>query len=305
MTVAERARQVFNLNRSGPASSMRQQAILLLVVTVLLWSSSGLFVKIMSWQALSILSARSMLATIVFLIYLRRLNFRWTGLQVAGALGYLGTQLFFIMGTKLTTAANVIFLTYTAPLYVVIFGYWFLRERPQRSDWLTMPFIMAGMLLFFGDDLSLEGLHGNLLGALSGLSMAVMALCMRRQKAGVPAQTILLGNLFGIVIGLPALLQETFTLPDMGIIIYLGLFQIGLSFVFYSVAIKHLQALEATLLLTLEPILNPVWVFLVLGEVPGSLAFIGGGLVLAAVIARAVISARTPAEELSASGQSC
>jgi drug/metabolite transporter (DMT)-like permease len=175
-----------------------------------------------------------MIAAVVFLLYLRQLNLRWSRLQIVGALGYVGTNLFFIMGTKVTTAANVIFLTYTAPLYVVLVGYWLLAERPQRPDWLTMPFIFAGMLLFFGDDLSLDGFRGNLFGALSGLSMAVMILCMRRQKAGTPAK-----------------------------------------------------------LLTLEPILNPLWVFLVIGEVPGPLAFVGGGLVLGAVIARAMMSART------------
>lgn len=293
MSTANSARNLFKLNRSARPSSLRRQAIWLLLLTVLLWSTSGLFVKIINWQALSILSARSMIAAVVFLIYLRQLNLRWSRLQIVGALGYVGTNLFFIMGTKVTTAANVIFLTYTAPLYVVLFGYWLLAERPQRPDWLTMPFIFAGMLLFFGDDLSLDGFRGNLFGALSGLSMAVMILCMRRQKAGTPANTILLGNLFGIFIGLPSLLHETFSLPSVGIILYLGIFQIGISFVFYSIAIKHLQALESTLLLTLEPILNPLWVFLVIGEVPGQLAFVGGGLVLGAVIARAMMSART------------
>ncbi len=292
MSTVNSARNLLKLSQSTQPSSLRRQAIWLLLLTVLLWSTSGLFVKIINWQTLSILSARSMIAAVVFLIYLRQLNLRWSRLQIFGALGYVGTNLFFIMGTKVTTAANVIFLTYTAPLYVILFGYWLLAERPQRPDWLTMPFIFAGMLLFFGDDLSLDGFRGNLFGALSGLSMAVMILCMRRQKAGTPANTILLGNLFGIFIGLPFLLQETFSLPSVSIILYLGIFQIGISFVFYSIAIKHLQALESTLLLTLEPILNPLWVFLVIGEVPGPLAFVGGGLVLGAVIARAMMSAR-------------
>lgn len=270
----------------------RQQAVLLLLLTALLWSSSGLFVKLIAWGPFSILSARSMVATVVFLTYLRQLRFRWTRLQLVGAIAYMGAQLFFIIGTKLTAAANIIFLSYTAPLYIILFGYWFLRERPQRADWLSMAAIFSGMLLFFGDDLSLEGVRGNLFGALSGLSMGVLILTMRRQKDGVPAQTILLGNLLGILLGFPALTQETFSPTSLSIILFLGIFQIGLSFVFYSIAIKQLPALESTLILTIEPILNPLWVFLVIGEVPGQLAFVGGAFVLGSVIVRAIISSR-------------
>ena len=261
-------------------------------MTALLWSSSGLCVKIINWQPLSILSARSMIATVVFIIYLRHFNFRWSRLQIAGAFGYVGTQLLFISATKLTTAANAIFLQYTSPLYIVLFGYWLLGERPQSADWMSMLVIFAGMLLFFGDELSFNGLYGNLLGILSGMLMAVMILCMRRQKAGIPGNTILLGNMLGALVGLPFLLQESISLSSLGIISYLGIFQIGLSFVFYSIAIKHVKALESTLILAMEPILNPVWVFLAIGETPARFAMAGGVLVLGAVAARAMISAR-------------
>jgi len=127
------------------------------------------------------------------------------------------------------------------------------------------------------------------------MSMAVMMLCMRKQKDGTPANTILLGNLIGSVIGFPSLLQESFSFQHIGIIAYLGIFQIGLSFVLYSIAIKRIQALESTLILTLEPILNPLWVFLVIGEIPGKQALIGGMFVVTAVTARAIVSARATA----------
>jgi drug/metabolite transporter (DMT)-like permease len=275
------------------ASASRRQAIFFLVLTAILWSSSGLLVKIISWQPLSILSGRSILSTLVFWIYLRcPRRFRWTGLQVVGAFGYVGAQLFFIMATKLTTAANAIFLQYTLPIYIVLFGYWFLNERPQRADWVTLAVIFTGLFLFFGDDLNFNGFSGNMLAIASGMSMAVLMLCMRKQKDGTPANTILLGNLIGAIIGFPSLLQESFSLPHLGIIAYLGIFQIGLSFVLYSIAIKQVQALESTLILTLEPILNPLWVFLVIGETPGKLALIGSLFVIAAVTARAIVSTR-------------
>jgi drug/metabolite transporter (DMT)-like permease len=278
------------------ASVTRRQAIFFLILTAILWSSSGLLVKIISWQPLSILSGRSILSTLVFWIYLQcPVQPRWTGLQVVGAVGYVGAQLFFIMATKLTTAANAIFLQYTLPIYIVLFGYWFLKERPQRSDWITLVAIFTGLFLFFGDDLNFNGFFGNMLAILSGMSMAVLMLCMRKQKDGTPANTILLGNLIGAAIGFPFLFQESFSIQHVSIILYLGIFQIGLSFVLYSIAIKHVQALESTLILTLEPVLNPLWVFLVIGETPGKLAMIGGMFVIGAVTARAVVSARAAA----------
>jgi drug/metabolite transporter (DMT)-like permease len=278
------------------ASGKRHQAILFLVFTAILWSSSGLLVKIISWQPLAILSGRSILSTAVFWIFLKYpVRFRWTRLQIVGAFGYVGAQLFFIMATKLTTAANAIFLQYTLPIYIVLFGYWFLNERPQRADWISLIVIVAGLFLFFGDDLNFNGFSGNILAILSGMSMAVLMLCMRKQKDGTPANTIFLGNMIGVVIGLPFLLQESFSLPNIGIISYLGIFQIGLSFVLYSVAIKQVQALESAIILALEPILNPLWVFLVIGETPGKLALVGGMFVIGAATARAVVSAKAAA----------
>lgn len=274
----------------------RRQALFLLIITALLWSSSGLFVKVITWGPLAIWGGRNLIAFFVTLAYLRHPTWRWTPLQVLGAFAYMGSQIFFIMGTKLTTAANVIFLTYTSPLYLVLLSYWFLGERPRRADYGAMVAIFAGMLLFLGDDLGFDSVLGNFYGMLCGVSMAVMALCMRGQKSGAPANTILLGNLLGALIGLPFLLTAHFTWADTSMMLYLGLFQMGLSFVLYSIAIRHVPALESMLILTLEPILSPIWVFLILGETPGPLALLGALLVLGAVLVRAWISSVTPVE---------
>lgn len=273
----------------------------MLLTAAVFLSTSGLFIKLISWQPLAILSGRSLLAAIVFFVYLayqRQLTYRWTRLQVVGAVAYVSTQLLFIMATKLTTAADAIFLQYAAPLYVVLLGYWFLGERPQRADLLTMPVIFLGMLLFFGQALSFEGMLGNILAVLSGVTMAVMIVCLRAQKGGVPANTIMLGNIIGFLVGLPFLLQETFAASDVAIIVYLGLFQLGIPFLMYTAAVRQLQALETALIVSLEPILNPIWVFLVLDEVPGQLALLGGALVVGAVAVRAFISARATEEDV-------
>lgn len=275
-----------------PSTQSHPRAVLFLVLTAFLWSSSGLLIKAISWQPLAILGGRSIVAGIVVLLYLRRVDLRFTRWQVVGALSYVGTQLTFITATKLTTAANAIFLQYTAPVYVLLLGWWLLRERPRRADWIAMGVIFAGLLLFLGDDLTLQGMQGNLLAIVSGMLLATMTLTTRGEKRGTPAGIFLLGCFIGALIGLPALLSETFSLPNLGMIAYLGVFQMGLALIFYSIAIRHVQALEASLILTLEPILNPVWVFLIIGETPGPLALVGAALVVVAVAARAWVSAK-------------
>jgi len=212
----------------------RRNATILLMLAAVSWSSGGLFIKLLPWDPFSILSGRSILAAVVVLIYLRRPSIDRTGIQIVGSIGYVGAQLFFILSTQMTAAANAIFLHYTSPLYVLLFSCWFLREQPQPADWVSMSAIFLGMLLFLGDGLAISGLMGNLFGALSGIAIAAVVLCLRKQKSGEPANMILLGNLMAIAVGFPSLVQETFTLQAVGIILFLGIFQIGLSYVFFS-----------------------------------------------------------------------
>lgn len=270
----------------------RRRAVALLLLTALLWSTSGLFIKLLHQQPLSIFGARGMVASVVFLIWLRRVPLRITPFLAAGAAGYMGAQFLFILSTQLTTAANAIFLQYTAPIYVVIFGMWLLRERPRRVDWITMIVIFAGMLLFFGERLTLEGLYGNLAAILGGLALALMIVCSRALKDSHPAQIFLLGGCLGGLIGLPAVLQETWSPADAAIIAYLGVVQTGLSAALYSIAIRQVPALESNLILMLEPVLNPLWVFFVIGESPAPLALVGGVVVLGAIAVRAIAGSK-------------
>lgn len=275
----------------------RRKSVLMLVLTAVLWSSSGLLIKLVSWGPLTILGMRSLIAGLLFWVYLRQVNWRFSRYQVFGALCYTCTNLFFISATKLTSAANAIFLQYGCPIYVVILGYWLLKEKPRRADWLALLVIIVGLGFFFGDKLSFDGFYGNLLGILSGVAFAGTMVFMRLQKDGQPAPTIFLGNIISAVVGLPFMLGEkSFLLNDFVILLYLGIFQIGFSFLLYSAAIKRIHALEANLILTLEPILNPIWVFLVIGERPGPLALLGSLMVIGAVMFRAIASSTHGAE---------
>lgn len=270
----------------------RRKATLFLIIAAVLWSTSGLFVKIMDWQPLAILAGRSIFSSLLFLVYLRRLPRKPTRWQVIAAAAYVLTQFLYITSMKLTTAANSIFLQYTAPVYILLLAFWFLHEKPTRADWVSMLVVFTGMLLFFGDKLTLDGFYGNLLAALSGVTLALLSVAMRAQKDGNPAESILLANLFTAIFGFPFVLQESWTFADWGILVYLGLFQIGLAFLLYSFAIKHIPALESNLIGMLEPILNPLWVFLFIAEMPGNMALLGALVVLAGVVISALASVR-------------
>ncbi len=272
--------------------SERRKSLLYIAITATLWSTSGVLIKMISWGPIAILAGRSLFSSIVFLVYLRRIPTKWTWWKFSASIGYILTQLLFITATKLTTAANAIFLQYTAPIYVILLAFWFLREKPSRADWVSMVVIFLGMFLFFGDKLSTNGIYGNILAILSGMSLALMMVSLRAQKDGVPAESFLAANLFSAIVGFPFILKETWTINSWLIILFLGVVQIGLSNLLFSKAIKHVPALEANLVSTLEPVLNPVWVFLILGESMGPSALIGGLVVLGGVIFSAVSSAR-------------
>jgi drug/metabolite transporter (DMT)-like permease len=282
-------------------------AVVYLVLAAVLWSTSGVAIKVLDWQPVAIWSGRGAVAFVVFLLYLRRIRLQPSAPRVVGGLCYIAMQLLFITATQMTTAANAILLQYTAPLYVVVLAYVVLRERPQRIDGVAMVVIFVGMAFFFGDELSLgpwgatsgpggavlsRAMVGNGLALLSGIALAGMNVALRAQRRGSPAETIMLGHLVGAVVGLPWLLRETFTWQSVAIIAFLGIIQTGAALIFYSAAIQHVGAVEASLILTLEPILNPIWVFLVVGETPGPLSLVGGALVVGAVVVRALSGAR-------------
>jgi drug/metabolite transporter (DMT)-like permease len=275
----------------------RRKAVIFLVTTVLLWSTSGLFVKVLNWHPLAVSGIRSAVAALVIGLYMGRINFVWSPALIGGALAYLGAQSLFVAATTLTSAANAIFLQYTAPVWVALFGIWYLGERARSVDWWTMGVIFVGMALFFGDELSAQGIQGNILAIIGGVAFAWMILFMRKQKDASPESIALLGNMLCALVGLPvvALAWMDGTLPGIqswAILLFLGVLQLGIPYLLYARSIRHLRAIEAVLIQTLEPILNPIWVFLFINERPGPWSMAGATVVLVAVTVRALIVAQ-------------
>jgi drug/metabolite transporter (DMT)-like permease len=271
----------------------RSKAILFLLLSAVLWSSGGLMIKLVSLNPVGIAGLRSLIAMIVMGAYVRHPRFTWTFPQIGGAIAYAVTVTLFVVATKLTTAANAILLQYTAPLYVAFLGAWFLGERTRWSDWVIILIVLSGMALFFFDRLTPGNQLGNGCAIVSGISFAFFVLFMRRQKNESPYETVLLGNLFTGLIGLPFMFGSTPDARSWIGLVFLGVIQLGLSYILYSKAIKHVTALEAILIPGIEPILNPIWVFLMLEERPGQWSLIGGVVVLISVTLRSLMAIRS------------
>lgn len=272
------------------AKKERLKAILYLVITATLWSLGGMLIKSVNAHPLAIAGARSAIASVVFLLVLGKPKINWSRAQIGAALSYAATVILFVTATKNTTAANAIFLQYTAPIYVAFLGAWLLKEKTKLFDWITIFIVIGGMGLFFLDHLSTKGVLGNLLAIVSGVSFAFTAIFMRMQKDGSPWESAFLGNILTAVIGLPFL---SFSWPNTTgwlFILILGIVQLGIPYILYTKAIKHTTALEAILIPVIEPILNPLWVLLLVGERPGPWAFVGGIIVLAAITVRCVLA---------------
>lgn len=268
----------------------RRKAVVLLLLTAVLWSTGGLLIKWIDWHPLAIASVRSLIAAALLIAVLGRPRFTWSGVQIGGALAYAGSVFCFVTATKLTTAANAILLVYTAPIYVALLSAWFLQEKVTRLDWLTVVLVMGGMGLFFLDQLTIAGWWGNVCAIAGGVAMAWLVLCLCKQKEASSLETVLLGNLMTALIGLPFVFGTMPHLPSWLALFFAGTVQIALAFILYTRAIKTVSAVDAVLIPVIEPLLNPLWVLLLLGESPGPWALLGGAVVVGAITLRGLMT---------------
>jgi drug/metabolite transporter (DMT)-like permease len=238
--------------------------------------------------ALAVAGGRSLVAALFYLAVLRP-DLRKARLTTAVA--YAGCIITFVAATKLTTSANAIFLQYTGPAYVLMLGPWLLHEPFRPLDAACVALSLAGMSLFFVGKVEAGQVLGNALGALSGVFFAFTIVLLRRdakrgQNDAMPSTT--LGNLIAAACSLPFTAHAELTGRGAAVLLYLGVVQLGFAYWFFVKGVRHVPAGEASLVSMLEPVLNPLWVFLGYGERPGRWALIGGAVVIAAVIIRAL-----------------
>jgi drug/metabolite transporter (DMT)-like permease len=261
---------------------------LLLLAAAVLWSSGGAAIKLCGLSAWQLAGGRSLIAGLVLLAFVPSARRRPTRLSLAVAVAYVFTVVLFVLATKLTTAANAIFIQDTAPLWVLLLSPWLLSERPTRGELLSVPIFALGLGLFFLDKLTPGQVTGNLVALASGVAFGLSILGLRRIGDDGPA-ALVLGNLLAAAVTLPLWPLGPVPTPlDLGLVAFLGIFQLGLSYLLFSIGLRGTPAVEAALLVLLEPVLNPVWTFLLAGERPGPWAMAGGAIILLATAWRTI-----------------
>ena len=276
------------------------RARLYLLVTAVLFSTGGAAVKACSFTSWQVAGLRSVFAVVALLIAVPSTRVGWTLPVVVVGVSQAVTMLLFVSSTKLTTAANAIFLQSTAPLYVLLLAPVLLRERVRRTDMLFLAAFLAGLsIIFLGDAAPTATAPnpalGNWLAAASGIAWAftVMGYRWASRDPSTFGAAWIAGNVIVALVALP------FGWPivgastaDWAIVAFLGVFQIGLAYALLGTAMREVPALEASLLMLLEPVLNPVWTWLVHGERVGAASLVGGTIVLMATVAKTAVDTR-------------
>jgi drug/metabolite transporter (DMT)-like permease len=261
----------------------RYRAIIMQLFAAILWSFGGLLIKLVDLNPIAIAGIRSLIASFVIFAFVKKSALKLTWNKALGAIAYASMLILYVSATKATTAANAILLQYTSPIYIAIFGGWLLNEKAKLREWVTILFVIGGMVLFFVDDIAGGSMKGNVLAVLSGVALGFNTIFMRREKDADPLGNIFWGGILTVVISIPFMLQKAPSPKSWIGLVLLGVVQLGLPYVLYGRAIKNITALESTFISLVEPLLNPVWVFLTIGELPGKLSILGGLIVLASV----------------------
>ena len=266
--------------------------VLLLLAAAILWSLGGVLIKSIEWTPIAIAGSRSLIATIVIGLVMPGVFRKISWNAFPGAVAYAGTVILFVIATKLTSAANAIFLQYTAPVYIAIISPWILQERTKPLDWLLIFVALCGVALFFVEQLSFEGISGIIAALASGMSFAWLTVFMRRQRSESPEAIVLLGNLLTSLFALPWMFPVASIQRNGVWILLLGVLQLAIPYLLYSRAIKHIRALDAAIISIIEPILNPVWVMLIRSEHASFWSIIGGAIVLTTSLLRSFLASR-------------
>jgi drug/metabolite transporter (DMT)-like permease len=273
--------------------------LLLVVGAALLWSTGGFVIKATHLSAFELSFGRSLLGAITIAIFTRSEGFGINRISAITSVLYAALLILFVLATKLTTAANAIFLQYTAPVYVLLLEPLFYKEKFRGRDFVTVAACLVGMSLFFVGKLRPQDVSGNVLALASGVCFALFFLLLRHSKARDVnrASSAIYGNLISVLICAPAFLdalRRGISAHDVACIAYLGIVQIGIAYVLFTLAMaRGVRSLDAGIIGYVEPVLNPVWVFLFIGERPAGWAILGGAIIMASVVIHTLREAKS------------
>lgn len=306
-TIRSRARRSFNMMSQTSGLYFRMMAL----ISVLLFSTGGLAIKSVALEPLTLAGMRSLIAGLVlaaiFCLRGERSVLRLpSGIAVIGVIAYFATVTGFVIANKWTTAANAIFLQYTMPIWVLAGGALWLKERVTWDRLLSILLCGVGMGLFFMDQVETQQWLGDCVAVFTGFSFAIVVLTFRFLRDGGAMAVVVWGNALTAVValGAGAILHgdDFYALLSWSLwpgLLWLGVFQVGLAYLCYTISLRGLPAIEVALLSLIEPVLNPLWVFLMLHETPSGWAIVGGAVILSVAVGRTLLNTRTvktPAE---------
>lgn len=270
-----------------------QKGIIAIIIAALLWSTGGLFIKLISLDAFQLSFYRSIFSALTFIALFKKDVFKLNFAIVINGLFYSGILILFVIATKLTTAANAIFLQYTAPIYVLILEPIILKTRLRKINIISVIVAFFGMTLFFVGEISPSHLEGNLIALLSGICFAGFLLGVRKSNETYRVPAIFWGNIFITLLCFNSVYPEfKIDFNNFLMVAYLGVFQIGLAYAVFTYSIKRIEGIEAALIAMIEPVMNPIWVYFGYGEKPSTFAILGGLIILTTIAVRTIITER-------------
>lgn len=283
-----------NTDAASQKSGAAYLGPLFMAASAALFSLSGLFIKLVPWSAVAVNGARNLIGACVIGIFMlmtrRKLHF--TPAVFLGAAAMAGTTTLFSFANKLTTSANAIVLQFTAPVFIIFFMWLFFREKPGRLDAVTCAAVLAGIVLFFVDGLSAGGTLGNILSLISGVTYAFVFM-IGTFRGSDPLSSVILGQLLCGVTCTPFVALETdFSAETLLIVLCLGVFQLGVAYIFFSIGLRTTKAVTASLVSGIEPILNPVWTAIFYNERLSATALAGGVLVIGSILIYNMLKAK-------------
>jgi len=271
--------------------SEHNKGILAVFLTAILWSSGGLFIKLISLDSMELSFFRCAIAAVVFALMFRKRVLKLNPLALLNSLAYAAVLILFVIATKTTTAANAIFLQSTAPIYVLIFEPLLTKTKWERINIVTIVVCFLGMILFFMGDLTPGDIKGNIASLLAGVAFAAFFLGMKKNEPQYGESSIFYGNVIVALICIPFITDmNSISVQDFAMVSFLGVFQIAFAYALFSYGLKRIIAVEASIISMFEPVLNPIWVFIGYGEVPSFYAIIGGIIIMTAITVRTLIS---------------
>ncbi|MCC6866570.1 MAG: EamA family transporter [Ignavibacteria bacterium] len=272
-----------------------RKGLIYISFTAFLWSTSGFFIKYLTINAFQISFYRSLIAAITILgisiFRKQKLKFEFDKVSIFAAIFYAGILILFVIATKMTTAANAIFLQFTAPIYLVVLEPLFMKTKFDTKNIITIVICICGMILFFFGKLELGNIYGNLIAICSGICFAMFSLLVKYKKIvhknDNTLHNIVIGNALVAVIAFFIIFPElSLDLKQFFILLYMGAIQIGVSYIIFNEGIKYVSATESMIIATLEAIFNPIWVFIGIGETPSIYSIAGGIIIFGAIIWR-------------------